>query len=168
MDLLDDEVFAVLTAIIVVASVFTAALIVKPSHTEPFSAIGLLDQNCKIGDYPDFVLIGENITLCTYISNHEGSPQAYMVKYKFTTPQDIPTNTTPSGARALLRRIVVLDDKQDTTFKVEIPIPYNPGMIGRNATLVFELWKFDTVKDEWVYTGKWVHLHVKVLGVPRS
>ncbi len=167
MDLLDDEVFAVLTAIIVVASVFSAALLVKPSHTEPFSAIGLLDQNCKIGDYPDFVLIGENITLCIYISNHEGRPEAYMVKYKFTTPEDLPTNTTPSKAESMIDRMVILDDGRDTTIKQKVHIPYDPEMIGNNATLVFELWKYDTGTQKWVYTGRWVHLHVKVLGVPK-
>ena len=168
MDLLDEEVFAVLTAIIVVASVFSAAMIVRPSNPEPFSAIGLLDQNCKIGDYPDFVLIGENLTLCIYISNHMGKPMAFMVKYKFGTPQTLPTNTTPSPAPTQREYIVVLDNNESTLFKREIPVPYNPQLVGQNATIIFELWQYNTTSNQWNYTGKWVHLHVKVRAPPQT
>lgn len=166
MDLLDEEVFAVITAIIVVASVFSAAMIVRPNNPEPFSAIGLLDQNCKIGDYPDFVLVGENITLCLYVSNHMGKPEAFMIVYKFGTPETLPTNSTPSPMQPLRRYYTIIDDNEDTLLKEQIPIPYKPEMIGKNATLIFELWQYDTAKNQWVYTGKWVHLHVRVEGVP--
>ncbi|MCE4600954.1 MAG: DUF1616 domain-containing protein [Desulfurococcales archaeon] len=164
MDLLDDEVFAVIMALIIVGSVFAAAA--QFHRSEPFDAIGLLNSDCKIGDYPDFVLTGENITLCLYLFNHMGEPEAYMVEYKFGTPDTLPTNKTPSAAPVLERYYFVLDDNESLTVRETLPIPDNPTLIGENATLIFELWRYDPAGHEWVYTGKWVHLHVRVEGVP--
>ncbi len=164
MDLLDEEVFAVIMAIVVVGSVFGAA-VQFPRH-EPFDAIGLLNSQCKIGDYPDFVITGENITFCIFVFNYMGKPEAYMIEYKFASPSQLPTNTTPSPADVLDRYYLVLNHDENMTFKVLIHIPDNPDLVGKNATLVFELWRYDTQKGNWTYTGKWVHLHVRVEGAP--
>ncbi|MEL9908078.1 MAG: hypothetical protein QXP97_00765 [Desulfurococcus sp.] len=164
MNLLNDEVFAVILALIIVASVFTVAQEFR--GIEPFNAIGLLNQECKIGYYPDFVLIGENLTLCIYIYNYMGSPEAYMVVYKFGTPDTLPTNTTPSPEPALWNYTVVLNHGEEALLKIGAPIPYRPDMIGDNASLIFELWMYNTAKGEWEYTGRWVHLHVVVREVP--
>jgi len=163
MNLLDEEVFAVLLAIIVIGSVFTVAQEFK--RIEPFSAIGLLNEECKIGYYPDFVLIGENLTLCIYVYNHMGKPEAFKIIYRFGNLSTLPTNTTPSTAQELWSRIVVLNHGEEKLIRISIPIPYIPDLIGRNATLIFELWIYRP-GEGWVYTGRWVHLHVRVEGVP--
>jgi len=164
VDLLDEEVFAVLLAVVVVASVFTAAQEFR--SIERFNAIGLLNEECKIGDYPGFVLRGENITLCIYVYNYMGEPEVFKVVYRFGNPDTLPTNTTPSTAPELWERIIVLDHEQEALLKTGFPVPNDPGLVGRNATLIFELWMYDTGSGEWVYTGKWVHLHVRVEEVP--
>ena len=169
MDLLDEEVFGVITALIVIGSVFSAALVLRPSNPEPFTAIGLLNENCKIGDYPDFVLTGENRTLCIFISNHMREPEAFMVIYKFGTPADkLPTNTTPSPVKPVQTFYAILNSGQETIMKTQIHIPARPDLIGRNATLIFELWQYSTQENKWIYTGKWVHLHVRVEGIPQT
>lgn len=164
VDLLDDEVFAVLTALIVVASVFTAAQ--EFQRIEPFNAVGLLNEDCKIGDYPTFVLIGEKLPLCLYVFNNMGRPEAYMIVYRFGSKDTLPTNTTSSTAPALWNYTVVLNHGEEALLRASIPIPANPALIGGNATLIFELWIYDTGGGKWVYTGRWVHLHVRVEGVP--
>ena len=164
MNLLDEEVFAVIMAIVVVGSVFAAAM--QFPRSEPFDAIGLLNSECKIGDYPDFVLTGENITLCLYVFNYMGEPEAYMIEYKFGTPDTLPTNKTPSTAPVLERLYLVLGHNESTTLREDLPIPDDPTLIGTNATLIFELWRYNSTSHQWTYTGKWVHLHVRVEGVP--
>jgi uncharacterized membrane protein len=165
VDLLDEEVFAVIIAIMIIGSIFAAAQQFN-RETEHFNAIGLLNEKCKIGDYPDFVLIGENITLCIYIFNYMGEPEAYKIIYRFGNVSTLPTNTTPSKAPALWSRVIVLNNNESILLKTSFPIPNNPKLVGKNATLIFELWMYDTKNNRWVYTGRWVHLHVKVKGVP--
>ena len=164
MNLLDDEVFAVITAVIVVASVLAAASMLV--RQEGFSAIGLLNKNCRIGDYPGFALVGENLSLCIYIANHEGRTEAYTVVYRFASPSQLPTNQTPSPAPQVWNYTVVLADGQETLLHVKAKIPENPLLVGQKATLIFELWAYDTERGRWVYTGKWAHLHVRVEEAP--
>lgn len=164
MDPLDDEVFAVLVAIVVVASVFAVAQEFR--HIELFNAIGLLNIEGKIGDYPSFVLIGENLSLIVYVFNYMGRPEAFKVIYRFGSMDMLPTNSTPSHAPELWSRIVVLNHGKEALINASIPIPMDPNLIGGRATLIFELWIYDTNNNEWTYTGRWVHLHVDVVGVP--
>ncbi len=166
MNLLDDEVLAVLLAIIVVGSVFSAAQLLRPSVTEPFTAIGLLNENCKIGEYPSKVFRGENLTLCIYLYNHMGYPLLMQVRYKIGTNTTLPTNTTPSPMPTLLVYNKLLDNGENITFHVEVPIAVNESYVGKRIALIFELWIYDIDRGEWVYDGRWVHLYVEVLEPP--
>ena len=49
---------------------------------EPFSELGVLGPEMKLGDYPHDVQIGENIDLFVYIGNHEGSVSYYKLLFK--------------------------------------------------------------------------------------
>jgi len=62
--ILDEEVLAVIAALVLVSSVF--ALV------EPFSELGLLGPDGKIGDYPREVEAGAPFSLNVYVGNHEG------------------------------------------------------------------------------------------------
>ncbi len=166
MNLLDDEVLAVLLAIIVVGSVFSAAQLLRPSVTEPFTAIGLLNENCKIGEYPSKVFRGENLTLCIYLYNHMGYPLLMQVRYKIGTNTTLPTNTTPSPMPTLLVYNKLLDNGENITFHVEVPVAVNESYVGKRIALIFELWIYDIDRGEWVYGGRWVHLYVEVLEPP--
>ncbi len=166
MNLLDEEVFAVLLAVIVVASVFSIAMILRPENPEPFTAIGLLNVNCKIGDYPDKVFNGDNITLCIFIDNHLDYAAMFEVRYKIADPNSLPTNETPSPKDTILSWNVLLNKYQNTTFKVEVPVNISLANASSRVALVFELWRLDPETREWVYTGRWVHLYVRVLESP--
>ena len=166
MNLLDEEVFAVLLAIVVVGSVFAIAQVVRPKVIEPFTAIGLLNEECKIGEYPKEVFVGQNVTLCIFLDNHEGYPLLMKVKYKIGVSEELPTNTTPSPRPTIKEFEAVLDDGENVTMLVKVPITVNEGFVGKRVALIFELWIYDVDKHEWVYSGRWNHLYVKVLEAP--
>lgn len=161
--IMDEEVQAVIVALAVVASVFASAMILRQGVVaEPFDAIGLLDESCKIGYYPTEALVGGNVTLCIFISNYMGEPEYYKVVYKVGTNETLPTNTTPSPEPAVMEWRVALPHGGNTTFLVEAPFNPPPGYRGLDrVALIFELWRYDAREGGWVYTGKWVHLYVR-------
>ncbi len=157
----DDEVLAVLLAIITVASVIGAVQVMRPGVVEPFTAIGLLNQYCMIGDYPKKAIPGENITLCIFVSNYEGRPIYYKVVFRVGTNMTIPSNSTPSPEQSLGMWRGVLSHGENTTFIVSVAIP--KWFNGSRAALIFELWIYNTTARGWQYTGRWVHLYVDVV-----
>jgi len=135
-------------------------------RSESFSAIGLLNEDCVIGRYPSFVLEGENVTLCVYVYNHMNEPEAFRVVYRLGNQSSLPTNQTPSPAPELRSIAVVLDHGQEALLREAFPVPKGLAAPGGNATMIFELWAYDPRSGEWVYTGRWVHLHVRVEEAP--
>ncbi len=165
--IMDSEVQAVIVALAVVASVFAAASLLRPEVTEPFEAIGLLDESCKIGYYPSELVVGGNATLCIFVSNYMGHPIYYKVVYKIGLNTTLPTNTTPSPEQAVMEWRGVLEHGGNTTFLVEVPFKPPEAYAGRDrVALIFELWNYDAERGEWVYTGRWVHLYVKPVKPP--
>ncbi|MFZ8794654.1 MAG: hypothetical protein ACO2O2_12335 [Acidilobaceae archaeon] len=100
--LLDDEVFAVLTAVVIVASVLGVAMVVRDElGGERFTAIGLLDENCRMGDYPRYAYLNQTLRLCLYIYNHMGKPVYWRVVYKVGDNTTLPTTNTTSPRPAM-------------------------------------------------------------------
>ncbi len=166
MNVINDEVFAVILALTVVGSVIPALIILRPEVTEPFTSIGLLNSECKIGDYPSYVIPRDDIDLCIQVFNYMGYPILAQVRYKVGTAKDLPTNTIPSALSIIKNITVIVPHNAEKLVKARFPVIVDESMIGKNATLIFELWIYDNVKNEWVYSGEWVHLHVRVAGVP--
>ncbi len=166
MNILDDEVFAVIMALVVVGSVFAVANIVRPEVTEPFTAIGLLNEECVIGDYPKNVFVGQNVSLCIFLHNHMGYPILAQVRFKIGTNDTIPTNTTPSPQPTITNFTFILGHDENITKKISVIIAANESMIGKRIALIFELWQYDTDRDTWVYTGRWTHLYVLLSEAP--
>lgn len=159
---LDDEVLAVLTAIVTVACVLAAALLI-PRQVEPFLALGLLGEKGKIGDYPSTILAGEPVRLHVFVMNHLGRPAALKVVAKLGSRSSIPNSTAPLDAPVIWERIIVLAHGQNATIPVQLTVERE----GVNVALVFELWMLNTTSGAWVYTGRWNHLYVNVTrGVP--
>ena len=158
----DEEVFAVLLALVVVGSVFSMAQILRPSVTEPFTAIGLLNENCMIGQYPSTVVAGENITLCIYVFNFNGTPIHYKVVFKLGNRTALPTNSTPSRAKPLKYWEGFLNHNESREFKVRLSLNES----GTGYALIFELWLQNPITGTWFYSGRWVHLYVNVTEAP--
>ena len=166
MNILNNEVFAVILAIIIIGSIFSLAKVLQPGITEPFTAIALLNEECKMGDYPREVFVGENITLCILLYNYMGYPVLMQVKYKIGTSESLPTNTTPSPKPAIKVIEKLLDHNENVTLLIQVPILVNKSYVGKEIALIFELWIYDIDQRDWVYSGKWNHLYVKVLEAP--
>ena len=189
MNLLDKNVFTVLLAVLIIVSVTGIAWIVrsdilvsysiandKASYSgikivdrpvSPFVSIGLLNEKCMMGPYTKLYFEGENISLCLLFYNGYGYPVVLQARYKLVeTSNEYPSESSPSPNPSLANYTVVLNPQNNYTLKITIPMDIDVPGSGRNITLVFELWRFDPVTDSWVYTGKWVHLHVKVVPAP--
>lgn len=159
--ILDEEVFAVIIAISVVASTVGIAVVLRPDVVEPFTAIGLLDENCKIGKYPRTASNDSILRLCVFIANYMGKPVLYQVVYKIGDSETLPTNTTPSLRGRVLALMGVLGNKHNRTMLVDIPV-FTDKSLPTTVALIFELWLYDTNTGTWVYTGRWAHLYLNV------
>ncbi|MDK6027924.1 hypothetical protein QPL79_00900 [Ignisphaera sp. 4213-co] len=137
----------------------------RPEITEPFVALSILNQDCKLGDYPRIVYPGMNLTLCIYVYNHKPYPILAQVRYKIGDASSLPSNTSPSFAQTIRIYQFVVNIENNVTRKVSIPITITSSQ-NKNATLIFELWIFDVDKRDWVYTGIWNSLHVQVVRAP--
>ena len=155
----DREVLAVITGLLIAGS--AAGIISLFNHHEPMEAVGLLDQDCRMLDYPEIVFPGETLNLCVMVINYNGRVEAYRVLYKFAQPPEAPTNETPLDSPALSEAILVVPSPGEASVAVQAPIP-DWAEPGRNATLVFELYRLNTETMEWEYTGKYVYLRVEV------
>ena len=162
MDVLDEEVFAVIIALAIVGSALGIAQVLRPEVTEPFIALGILDSECRIGNYPKVVFGGEDIRLCIYLYNHLGHPQLMMVKYKLGSRDTLPTNTSESPELTIKSFKFLLNHASNITKPIVVPIPTSKELIGMDIALIFELWLYDGSLGDWVYSGRWVHLYVKV------
>ncbi|MEM4849034.1 MAG: hypothetical protein QXM55_05310 [Ignisphaera sp.] len=164
MNLLDEEVFAVIIAISIVGSTIAIALVLRPDIVEPFQALGLLNENLVIGDYPKFVYPMQNLTLGIFVYNHRPYPILVQIRYKIGNSTNLPTNTAPSPEPTIKVYEFLIDIRKNITQKIVVPIATNKSS-GRIA-LIFELWLYDIDKREWIYTGIWNHLYVDVIKVP--
>lgn len=140
-------------------------MIIKPEIPEPFTALGILNEECRIGDYPSKVYPNEWLQLCLFLYNHKTYPILARVKYKIGTNDTLPSNTTASPLSEVAIYDFLLGVKENVTQIINVPILIDSENKTRVA-LIFELWIFDIEKREWVYTGIWNHLYVDVVKVP--
>jgi len=160
--LLDDEVFAVLTAIVIIASVLGIAMVVRDELAgERFTAIGLLNEDCRIGDYPRYAYPNQTLRLCLYVYNHMGEPVYWKVSYKLGDNTTLPTTNTTSPRPVIAEWRGVLDHGLNSTRIIEVTVLEPPANATR-AALIFELYTYNTLENRWEYTGRWVHLYITV------
>jgi hypothetical protein len=144
----------------VIASTLGIALTLRPGNPEPFTAIGLLNEDCKIGEYPRVVFNGSNIKLCVYVANYLGYPAYFKVVYKLAVTETLPSNTTYSPEQPLREWRIILGHSEEKTFPVNVSVYTLRGEM--RIALVFELWVYDTSINTWTYTGRWTHLYVNI------
>ncbi len=162
----DREVVAVAAVLALVGSLIYAASLYRSKYIEPFTAIGLLNENCFFGGYPSVVVNGDNVSLCILLVNFNKTPALFRVVYRVATPSQLPSNSSPSGAPVLGTFLYALPPGANETFHVTVPVVVNESLLGERVALVFELWRYAPSSHSWVYTGKWVHIYVRVLPPP--
>ena len=158
--LVSGEVWAVITAIIIVGAVFALAQSLRAGRVvEPFSELGVLGPNMKIGDYPKTVVAGESFRLYLYIGNHMGKPMYYIILLKLG---DRETPIDPAPLNPLKEMYIVLDDGENKTKPIDITLK-EPGI---NKRLIFEMWIYNTTSRNITYHKRWCQLWINVTSPP--
>ena len=152
--LFDEEVLAVVAAVAVVGVALASAVLLGPAVREPFSAIGLLGPEGRIGGYPSEVAAGAPVRLHVYVYNHMGTPVWFVVYVKVSNS----TGESPLPERPVvtLQRLLLHNETWVKPFTVTL------NSTGRQR-VVAELWAVypnGTV----AYTGRYVQLWVNVRG----
>ena len=147
--------------ILVIASlsVLTAVPPILPDRiVEPFSEIGILGPNMKLGDYVEEVEVGEPFSLFLYVGNHEGRAMYYRTLVKLGEEEDYATETDPMDAPVLAKYEHVILNLANSTVPVTLSID-RPGI---NSRVVLELYKYDAAGHDFVYSGQWVQIWMNV------
>lgn len=147
--LFDSEVAAVVLAVAVVAAAFATAVQFRPQ--QPFTAIGILGPQGKIGGYPGEVAPGTNISLYIYVYNHMGTPIWFRVVGRYVSSPNV--TASPNGF-----------------YVKELFLPNNgsallPVAFRANSTGLFkaELWMYEP-NGTLVYTNETAYIWIHVRG----
>jgi uncharacterized membrane protein len=155
---LDKETATVALALATTLAVLAAVYPILPSNNQPFSELGVLGPNQKIGGYPTNVTAGQQISLYGYVGNHEGVASYYQFLVKLGNQSTVVSNSTAATAPVVLTTYEVLANNQTVTFPLTIVL-HQPGT---NERLIFELWKFDVGTSKFGYTGLYAQLWLNV------
>ena len=142
--LVDEEVFAVVLAILVVICVFAISQMFYAGRVvEPFSQLAVLGPDKKLGGYPSEVRVGERFKLYMYVGNYMGRVMYYIVYIKLGN-RSVPLNLTyPAPVIARFERILMHNESW------VFPIYLVMNEIGINYRIVFELWIYnETIASE--------------------
>lgn len=155
----DEEVLAVLAAIMVVAAVFSVSQALYAGRViEPFSELGLLGPAGKIGDYPREAVAGSPFQLNLYVGNHEGKAVYYRILVKVGDNSSIIDASTPLSSEPIIDRRVVLEHNSSKVIPINVTL-YKPLV---NTRLVFEMWVYDEETGTFKYHGRWNQLWINV------
>ena len=155
----DEKVKVALVAILLVyAGLVISPILLGDRVVEPFSELGILGPNMKLGDYPREVAVSEAFPLYLYLGNHEGALSYYMVLAKVGDRGMNVSESEPYGGLTLARYEYFLLDKTNVTTPISLSVS-EPGL---NRRLVFELYRYDSERGGLVYQGNWVQLWLNV------
>jgi uncharacterized membrane protein len=155
----DEEVTAVVLALLLVVGVFAVAQPYFANRVvDAFSELAVLGSNGKIGDYPKSLVVGERFSLFIYVGNHEGCSVYYRVYVKLGERSSLISANVSLAVAPMAEYDVILQDNQTWLQPVALQID-SPGA---NYRLVFELWRYHPEERVFVYEGKWVQLWLNV------
>lgn len=148
-----------LSLIIIIGFVVVYPMIVESRGVvEPFSELGVLGPNLKLGDYPKEIGVNQVFRLYLYIGNHMGGPEYYRVLAKVGDVNSTISDADPSNAPVLASWDCVLADESNNTLPINLSIPHT----GLNQRLVFELYRFDTGSGMFTYHQRWTQIWINV------
>jgi uncharacterized membrane protein len=155
----DKQLSYVIMLVILSLGLLTAIPPILPERVvEPFTELGILGPNMKLGDYPEVVEVGEPFTLYLYLGNHESRVMYYRTLVKFGSELDLVSETEPMDVPVIASYDHFIPDDSNVTRKISL----SANILGDNRRLVFELYKFDEVIDDFAYSGEWVQLWMNV------
>ncbi len=157
--MIDEDLKTVAVGLLLVIAGFTVfQAFFADRVVEPFSELGILGPNLKIGDYPRELAVGEDFNLYLYVGNHMGSTQLYRVYVKLGSRDLNVSDTEPYPAPVLTSYDIALANKQNTTMPITLSIPES----GTNLRLVFEMHRYNPELGSWEYHNRWNQLWLNV------
>ena len=157
--MIDRQITYTIVFIIVSLGLLTAVPPIMPKRVvEPFSELGILGPNMKLGDYPSELSMGEHFELYLYNGNHEGRVTYYRTVVKVSDRSTNVSDTEPLNVPAIGNFDVVLADGQNAT----TPMILSLNEAGLNRRIVFELHKYDSGEGNFVYSGEWLQMWLNV------
>ena len=157
--MIDDELKLIALALIGMMAVIAVYPVLSANRVvEPFTELGVLGPNGKLGDYPKEVRVDEKFNLFLYLGNHEGRVQYYRVLAKLGNQASNVSDTQPMDAPIFASWDVLLVNEQNRTMPVTLSI----GEAGVNLRLVFELYRFNIESAGFVYHERWTQLWMNV------
>ncbi len=155
-----EEVCALILALIIIISVFAASQVFFPRGiAEPFSELGVLGPNMKIGDYPKEIVAGETIKLYIYVGNQMGKPVYYLVMVKLG---DNRTSVNPAPNKSILQFERVLLQNGTWIFPAYITLTE----ASLNQRIIFELWMYNETSNQNQYHERWGQVWINVTAPP--
>lgn len=159
--MIDEDLKTVVVGLLLVIAGFTVfQAFFADRVVEPFSELGILGPNMKIGDYPRELEVGEEFDLFLYLGNHIGAPQLYRVYVKLGSRDLNVSDTVEYVAPVLTYYEYGLMDKENVTIPITLSVPVS----GVNRRLVFEMHRFDVDEGGYVYHERWNQLWLNVTG----
>ena len=153
----DEKIQTAILAVLAIYGILVAApLLLGDRVVEPFSELGVLGSELKLGDYPHEVASGEEFDLYLYLGNHMGELSYYRVYAKLGDVRINVSDTEPYVGVTLFDYDYVLVDDTNAT----LPITLSINEAGLNQRLVFELHRYQD--NEFVYDGIWTQLWLNV------
>lgn len=160
--MIDEEVRAAALAVIAIVAVLVASQAITAGRVvEPFSAIGTLGPNMKIGDYPKEVLAGEPFRLYVYVENQEGRAMYYRVLEKVGDNSTLVNETAPADLPPVASYDLILAHGMNSTLPADVAL----DAPAQGVKLIFELWAVGP-DGALYYTGRWNHLRINVTSPP--
>jgi len=155
--MIDEEARAVTLAIIAIIGVAAVSqAIVAGRVVEPFSALGTLGPNMKIGDYPKTVLVNETFRLYFYIENQEGRAMFYELRVKLGDNSTVVNETVPADLPVLQSHYAILPHGANETIPADVSIS-SPGV---DVKVIIEMWVH--AANGTYYNGRWNHFWMNV------
>jgi uncharacterized membrane protein len=146
--MIDDEVkYLAIGLIIIMMGVTVYPVLSEQKLVEPFSELGILGPNGKLGDYPHQVNPGEEIKLQLYVGNEEGSTQYYRVDVKSGLKEQNVSDIVPLQAPKIATYELVLPNMANST----TPISFSLAEAGLNRRVIFELYRYDVNSGNFKY-----------------
>ncbi len=154
---IDEKIQAAIIAILVIYGILVASPIVLGDRVvEPFSELGILGPNMKLGDYPSNVRPGEEFDLFVYLGNHEGKTSLYRLYVKMGDSSFNVSDSVSFLGEVLYSFDRVLLDETNHTASMTLNLT-EPGI---NRRLVFELHRYQ--ENGFQYSGIWTQLWINV------
>ena len=153
--MIEEEIRMAVIALVIVAGVAAISQTINNEYmSEPFSTIGIMGPNMKLGDYPKTVIVNQSYRLYLFLENQEGHVAYYQIHVKLGDISTFINETVPSNATAFSTYETILPSGKNTILPVDLKIEAPVT----NARIIFEMWIVSSNGN--YYSGKWNQLWI--------